>query len=161
MAVEAPLAAAPTRADVTRNGFSRAETLIALGVYAAISLLLFGSHAIPHLGSQCACGYGNDAGSAMWDLAWWPHAVFHGINPFFTDGLFAPDRINLGGFTLLSVPALVATPFTLLFGPLVSYNLLALLSPILGALFAFLLCRYLTKSFPAALVGGYLFGFST
>jgi hypothetical protein len=161
MALEAPVAAAPARSDAARKGSSRAETLIALGVYAAISLLFFGSHAVPHLGSQCPCGYGNDAGSSMWDLAWWPHALFHGINPFFTDGLFAPDRINLGGFTLLSVPALVAAPVTLLFGPLVSYNLLALASPMLAALFAFLLCRYLTRSFPAALVGGYLFGFST
>ena len=84
-----------------------------------IALLFFGSRAVPHLGSECPCGYGNDAGSSMWDLAWWPHALLHGINPFVTDGLFAPDRVNLGGFTLLPLPALVAAPVTLLFGPLV------------------------------------------
>jgi hypothetical protein len=161
MAIEAPVASAPAEARAARRGSSRGESLIALAVYAGISLLFFGTHALPHLASQCPCGYGNDAGSSMWDLAWWPHTLFHGINPFTTDALFAPDRINLGGFTLLSVPALVAAPVTLLFGPLVSFNLLALASPILAALFAFLLCRYLTKSFPAALVGGYLFGFST
>lgn len=160
MAIEAPVASAPAQADPARSGSSRGETLVALAVYAAISLLFFGTRAIPHLGSECPCGYGNDAGSAMWDLAWWPHALLHGINPFVTNGLFAPDKINLGGFTLLSVPALVAAPVTLLFGPLVSFNLLALLSPVLAALFAFLLCRYLTKNFPAALIGGYLFGFS-
>lgn len=160
MAVETPVASAPSRVGAARKGSGRGETLIALVVYAAIALLFFGSRAVPHLGSECPCGYGNDAGSSMWDLAWWPHALLHGINPFVTDGLFAPDRVNLGGFTLLPLPALVAAPVTLLFGPLVSFNLLALLSPILAALFAFLLCRYLTKSFPAALVGGYLFGFS-
>jgi hypothetical protein len=160
MAIEAPVASAPAEARAARRGSSRGESLIALAVYAGISLLFFGTHALPHLASQCPCGYGNDAGSSMWDLAWWPHTVFHGINPFATDALFAPDRINLGGFTLLSVPALVAAPVTLLFGPLVSFNLLALASPILAALFAFLLSRYVTQSFPAALVGGYLFGFS-
>ena len=49
---------------------------------------------------------------------------------------------------------------TLLFGPIVSYNLLMLASPVLAAFFAFLLCRYITRSFAASLVGGYLFGFS-
>lgn len=161
MAIEAPVASAPAEVRAARRGSTRGESLIALAVYAGISLLFFGTHALPHLASHCPCGYGNDAGSSMWDLAWWPHTVFHGINPFATDALFAPDRVNLGGFTLLSVPALVAAPVTLLFGPLVSFNLLALASPVLAALFAFLLCRYVTKSFPAALVGGYLFGFST
>lgn len=161
MAIEAPVASAPAEVRAARRGSTRGESLIALAVYAGISLLFFGTHALPHLASQCPCGYGNDAGSSMWDLAWWPHTVFHGINPFATDALFAPDRVNLGGFTLLSVPGLVAAPVTLLFGPLVSFNLLALASPVLAALFAFLLCRYVTKSFPAALVGGYLFGFST
>ncbi len=35
-----------------------------------------------------------------------------------------------------------------------------LASPVLAAFFAFLLCRYVTDKFPAALVGGYVFGFS-
>src|SRR5690242_3926121 len=122
MAVEAPARTAAPGVDSARQGSTRAETLIALAVYALISLLFFGPRALPHLASECACGYGNDAGSAMWDLAWWPHALFHGINPFVTDGLFAPNHVNLGGFTLLSLPALLTAPVTLLFGPLVSYN---------------------------------------
>ena len=93
-------------------------------------------------------------------LAWWPHALLHGMNPFFTKALFAPDRLALGGDVTIPLAALVTAPITLLWGPIVSYNLLMLASPALAAFFAFLLCRYVTRSFAASLVGGYLFGFS-
>ena len=96
----------------------------------------------------------------MWGLAWWPHALLHGLNPFYTNALFAPDRVALGGVVTVPLAALVTAPVTLLFGPIVSYNLLMLASPVLAAFFAFLLCRYITRSLAASLVGGYLFGFS-
>jgi hypothetical protein len=97
----------------------------------------------------------------MWYLAWWPHALLHGMNPFFTSSVFAPHHLDLGAVTLIPGAAIVLAPVTLLAGPLVSYNLIVLLSPVLAALFAFLLCRYVSRSFPAALIGGYVFGFST
>ena len=49
----------------------------------------------------------------------------------------------------------------MLFGPVAAYNVAALLLPALSAWTAYLLCRYLTGSIWAAVVGGYLFGFST
>jgi hypothetical protein len=116
---------------------------------------------LPHLGSVCVCmPQGTDPSILMWDLAWWPHALLHGSNPFFTTAVFVPDRIDLGGTVTIPAAALVMVPFTLLFGPVVSYNLLMLAGPVLAAFFAFLLCRYVTRSFGASLVGGYLFGFS-
>ena len=51
-------------------------------------------------------------------------------------------------------------PITLLFGPLVSYNVLVVAEPILAATFAFMLCRYLTGRVLPSLAGGYVFGFS-
>jgi hypothetical protein len=83
------------------------------------------------------------------------------MNPFFTSALFVPDKVDLGGVTAVPLAAFVAAPITLLFGPIVSYNLWMLASPTLAAFFAFLLCRYITRSFAASLVGGYVFGFST
>jgi hypothetical protein len=56
--------------------------------------------------------------------------------------------------------AFVFTPLTALLGPVVSYNVAFLLAPAVSAWTAFLLCRYLTGSFWAAFIGGYLFGFS-
>jgi hypothetical protein len=139
----------------------RRQTVVALIVYAVISIEFFGVYALPHLGRVCACsGVGDDPAEYMWFLAWWPHALLHGQNPFFTSALFAPNHLDLGAFGLIPGAGLVVAPVTLLFGPLVSYNLVALVSPILAALFAFLLCRYVSGSFLAALVGGYVFGFS-
>lgn len=162
MAIQAPTASPRGRVTLARIaiGSSRRQTITALVVYCALSLAYFGIPAVAHLGRDCVCGKGNDPGTYMWFLSWWPHAVLHGTNPFFTDALYAPQRLDLGPLALVPGAALVAAPVTLLFGPLVSYNLLVLASPILAALFAFLLCRYITHSFPAALVGGYLFGFS-
>jgi hypothetical protein len=96
----------------------------------------------------------------MWFLAWWPHALLHGINPFVTHELFAPGATNLGAVDLVPGAAILAAPITLLFGPLVAYNLVSLAAPLLAATFAFLLCRYVSGSVLAALVGGYIFGFS-
>ncbi len=163
MATEAPTAAPPARLGTARAlpASSRGQTALACLVYVALSLAIFGSSALPHLGSQCVCGqFGNDPGTYMWFLAWWPHALLHGHNPFLTDAVFAPDRLNIGAVTLVPGAALIAAPLTLLFGPLVSFNVLALASPALAALFAFLLCRYVSGSFVGALVGGYIFGFS-
>jgi hypothetical protein len=140
----------------------RHQAAAAFALYAAISIGYFGLHVLPHLGTTNVGlpGWG-DPTIFIWSLAWWPHALLHGLNPFFTNALFVPDRVDLGGVTAVPLAALVAAPITLLFGPIVSYNLLMLASPTLAAFFAFLLCRYITRSFAASLVGGYVFGFST
>ena len=139
----------------------RNQAIAALVLYSAIGIGYFGLHTLSHFGRECVCEPGpSDSSIFMWGLAWWPHALLHGINPFFTNALFAPDRLALGGDVTIPLAALVTAPITLLFGPVASYNLLMLASPVLAAFFAFLLCRYITRHFAASLVGGYLFGFS-
>jgi hypothetical protein len=133
---------------------------VALLLFGCLDLVFFGIPVVAHPKRVCLCGSGPDPFSYMWFMSWWPHALLHGHNPFVTDALFAPGRINLGAADLVPGAALLVAPVTLLFGPLVSYNLVALAAPVLAAFFAFLLCRYVSRSFPAALVGGYIFGFS-
>jgi hypothetical protein len=133
-------------------------------LYAAVSVWYFGRHVLPHLGTE-SIGLRNwtDPTVNMWSLAWWPHALLHGLNPLVTNALFAPDRIDLAATTstLCPLAGILGAPLTVAFGPIVSYNLLMLASPVLAAFFAFLLCRYITRNFAASLFGGYLFGFST
>lgn len=139
----------------------RHQAIAGLVLYTALAIVYFGLHVLPHLGRECVCEpFGSDPSIFMWSLAWWPHALLHGMNPFLTNAVFAPDRVDLGGSTTVPGAALVIAPVTLLFGPVVSWNVLMLASPVLAAFFAFLLCRYITRSFAASLVGGYLFGFS-
>jgi len=142
----------------------RRQATVALALYAAVSVWYFGLHVLPHLGTENV-GLRNwtDPTVNMWSLAWWSHALFHGLNPLVTHSLFVPDRINFAASssTVSPLAGILGAPVTGAFGPIVSYNLLMLASPVLAAFFAFLLCRYITRNFAASLFGGYLFGFST
>jgi hypothetical protein len=156
----------PRTLEIARDWLviGRRQATAALALYAAISIGYFGLHVLPHLGSaNVGLRDWTDPTVNMWSLAWWPYALFHGLNPLVTHALFVPDRINLAATspTLCPLAGILGTPITVAFGPIVSYNLLMLASPVLAAFFAFLLCRYITRSFVASLFGGYLFGFST
>jgi hypothetical protein len=94
-------------------------------------------------------------------MEWWPHAVLHGLNPFHTQLLYAPEGFNLAQGALVPAAALLLAPVTAIAGPLFSFNVAMLLSPVLAAWFAFLLCRRLTGAFWPSLLGGWLFGFSS
>src|SRR5947209_1869714 len=62
--------------------------------------------------------------------------------------------------TSMPGPSLLMAPVTLLFSPLVTWNVIQLASPALTGWTAYLLCRHLTGRVGPALLGGYLFGFS-
>ena len=137
----------------------RVGTLAALALFLTVDVVYFG-RALSDPSGSCACLSGHDPETYMWFLAYWPHTILAGHNPFLTQALFAPDQVNLGAVTLVPAAALIAAPVTLLLGPMVSYNLLALTAPVLAALAAFALCRYVTRRVWPSLLGGYLFGFS-
>ncbi len=138
----------------------RARTLAPLGLYAVLAVGVIGTHVIRHLGSRIIAVNDLDPGSLMWMLAWWPHALLHGLNPFVTHAILYPDGYNLTWATSMPLPSIVLAPITLGFGSAVSWNVLQLLCPALSAWTAFLLCRHVVGRPLPALVGGYMFGFS-
>ncbi len=103
----------------------------------------------------------NDPQIFMWGLAWYPYAISHRLDPLFTNLVFAPGGYNLAWSTTIPAPALLLWPITVRFGPLVSFNLLTVMTPIVSAYAAFALCRHVTKAALPALVGGFVYGFST
>ena len=135
-------------------------TLWPLGLYAVLSLALFGIHIIRHLDSRIVASDPIDSSQFMWFFAWWPHALLHGLNPFVTHVMFVPDGFNLTWSTSMPGPSLLLAPITLAFGPAVTWNIIQLASPALSAWTAFLLCRHVTSRTAPSLVGGYIFGFS-
>jgi hypothetical protein len=143
-----------------RERVGRHQVLAAFGLYLVASLLLFGRPLVDDPTHSCLC-IGTDEGIFAWGLEWWPHALLHGLNPFHPDIIYAPQGINIAQGTLMPGLALVAAPLTAIAGPLLTFNIVALLAPPLAALFAFLLCRRLTGAFWPSLVGGWLFGFSS
>ncbi len=135
-------------------------SLIALAGYVLVSFLYFGVFVAGHPGRSFV-GRMIDPEVHIWSLAWWPHAILHGQNPFVTDAIWAPAGFNLAWTTTVPGLAVILAPLTLLAGPVAAFNVAAVLMPALAAWTAFLLCRFLTRSAWAALAGGYLFGFSS
>ena len=128
--------------------------------YTAVAFAYLGAPLLPHPGRDLI-GSARDPQIFVWSLAWWPHAILTWQNPFFSHVIYAPSGVNLAWVTGVPGLAIVFAPVTLLFGPDVSYNLAEMLMPAFSAWTAFLLCRHLTRSTFASLVGGYLFGFSS
>lgn len=141
------------------GGRARTSAVVLLG-YATVAFVYFGWRLASHPGRDIL-GQGRDPQIFIWAFAWWPHAILTEQNPIVSHAVFAPDGINLAWTTTVPALALAFSPLTLLFGPVASYNVAAILMPALSAWTAYLLCRHLTRSLPAALVGGYLFGFSS
>jgi hypothetical protein len=141
------------------RGSAKRDTLVFFA-YAAVSFGYFGWRLLPHPG-RTLLGSGPDPFIFAWSFAWWPHALQSGTNPFFTHVLYAPQGINLAWTTSVPGLALAFAPLTLLFGPVVSVDVAVVLLPALAAWTAYRLCRHLTGSTWASLVGGYLFGFSS
>ena len=147
----------PAAAEIERRSL---PTLWALGLYAVLSLVLFGLPVLGHLGSRIVASDPIDSSQFMWFFAWWPHALLHGLNPFVTHVMFVPEGFNLTWATAMPGPALLLSPVTLAFGPAVTWNVIQLASPALSAWTAFILCRHLTGRTGPSLVAGYAFGFS-
>jgi hypothetical protein len=95
-----------------------------------------------------------------WFLAWTPYALLHGHNPFFTTQLNYPTGVNLASNTLMPLMGLLAAPFTLTIGPVGALIVMLRLSFALSATSMFLVLRIWTKWWPAAFIGGLLYGFS-
>jgi hypothetical protein len=106
-------------------------------------------------------GAGSDAYESTWFLAWWPYALTHHVDPFFTKLIWYPIGASLLWVTSVPLFSLLGWPITAAFGPVFTYNLLIVTSPVFCAWSAYFLCRYFTRNFAAALIGGFIFGFST
>ncbi len=150
-------AEAVSRGPVSRGRLSSAA---ALAGYALTSFLFVGIRPLVEGGHQFI-GYGYDPQIFIWSFAWWPHAILSGHNPFLTHAVWAPYGVNLTWSTTVPGLALLFSPLTLTAGPIVAYDVAAVVLPALCAWTAFLLARYLTGAFWPSVVGGYLFGFSS
>lgn len=139
---------------------ARPPAIAALVVYLVAALALFGRPLFAGGTRQCIC-LGGDDQIFVWAFAWWPHALLHGLNPFSTKIIYAPQGFDIALGALVPAAALLMAPVTAIAGPLFAYNVAMLLSPVLGAFFAFLLCRRITRRFWPSLLGGWVFGFSS
>ena len=87
--------------------------------------------------------------------------LVHGHNPLFTDWQNYPVGINAGVNGSMLLLGVLASPITFLFGPVVTWNVLEWAAPFVSALSMCLVLRRWTRWWPAAFVGGLLYGFSS
>jgi hypothetical protein len=132
----------------------------ALVAYLLVSFLFLGLPVVAHPERDVVGGLYTDPQIFVWSFAWWPHAILHGLNPFYTHQIWAPGGFNLAWATSVPGLALAFAPLTLLFGPVLAYNVASVLAPALAAWTAFLLARRLTRAAWPSLAAGWIFGFS-
>jgi hypothetical protein len=130
----------------------------ALALYTALAVVFIDHSVNPN---RYLAGVSKDPFIYIWFLAWMPYALAHHLNPLFTTLIWQPAGFNLAWTTSIPFLALLlGLPFTLLFGPVFTYNLLVIIAPIASAWFMYRLCLVITDDARAALLGGILFGFS-
>ena len=106
----------------------------------------------------CACG---DPSQELWLFAWVPHALSHATNPLFTNLLDAGQ----GGINIMwdadnFLLAFLLSPVTALFGPVASFNVAALLGPVVSGWCFFLAARKVSSFVPGQVAGALLYGFA-
>lgn len=155
-----------TAALAPASRFARAVRLLCRGLPAGLvvaAYLLIGLAAfwpaLPALSSHIF-GAEGDFVQAVWFIGWVPHALTHGLDPFWTNALNVPYGVNLAQNTAMPLVGLLLAPVTLAFGPLVVTNLLLLLAMPLSAASGFLVLRRWQVWRPAAAIGGLMYGFS-
>jgi hypothetical protein len=105
-------------------------------------------------------GITGDFTQSVWFLGWVPHALSHGVDPFFSNAMFVPTGVNLAQNTESPLLGLVSAPLALTFSPLVGTNLLMVLGMPVSATAAFVVLRRWNVWRPAAALGGLIYGFS-
>jgi hypothetical protein len=134
--------------------------IVCIAAYAGLAMLDFG-----HLSSlgpdHMAELLGMDQIVQVWWIEWAYYALVHGHNPLFTDWQNYPVGFNAGANGSMSLfLGWLATPITSTLGPVASWNVLERAAPFLSALSMCLVLRRWTRWWPAAFVGGLLYGFS-
>jgi len=113
------------------------------------------------LGPDHMAGSGSaDQITQVWWIEWAYYALIHGHNPLFTDWQNYPVGFNAEVNGSMLTLGWLALPLTFHFGPVVSWNILERVAPLVSALSMCLVLRRWTRWWPAAFVGGLLYGFS-
>ena len=132
--------------------------LSAFAVYLAISIAVWWQLLAHGFGAALPAGSADPA-QEVWLLAWVPHALGAGLDPFFSHAVFAPSGVNLLDNTSMDLLGLLLAPVTVTAGPVAAFDVAVLLAPALSALGAFALCRRHVTWLPAAFAGGLCYGF--
>ena len=86
------------------------QGLFAFLGFAVVFTLTWGLPTLGRMSTSFVGGGLADAKLYIWDLAWWPHAIAHGMNPFLNPTVWAPQGVNMAWVTGLPEAAFVEVP---------------------------------------------------
>jgi hypothetical protein len=101
-----------------------------------------------------------DPEQAIWYLGWTPHALAHGLDPFFTTQIGAPAGVNLMWNPSMPLLGILGWLPARLGGPIFAFNVLVVLGISLSGLTAWLAIRRWTGDGFGPVVGGAVYAFS-
>jgi hypothetical protein len=128
-------------------------------LYVLLAVVAFGTS--NSLGSgQLAGQRSPDVVEQIWWLAWTAFALPHGHNVLSAQWQNYPAGENFGANGSMLALGILFAPITKLFGPVVSWNIAVRLALAASACSMCLVLRRWTTWWPAAFVGGLLYGFS-
>lgn len=141
------------------SGQFRFDWLAALGIYTAITVLYY-LHYLPTLGTNLI-GPAEDNMLSIHNLWWGYRALVEGKGSLiFSNMLCFPEGVSLYYHAQTFYNQFLSLPLQALFGLTATCNLLLLHTFPVAGLGAFLLIRYLTGNFWAAIMGGFIFAFN-
>lgn len=98
----------------------------------------------------------------LWNSWWVEKSIFDpSLELFSTDYIYFPQRVSLFFHTLAITNGIFSLPFQHLFGLIVAFNIVYLLSIVLAAFGTFILVKYLTKEYLPAFISGLIFAFNS
>jgi hypothetical protein len=132
--------------------------LFALAGYALLSLVW--TYPLIVNFSTKMFGWGGDRYIYLWNMWWLKKALLNiHTNPLYTDYLFYPKGISLAFHDFSLLLTAISLPLQEIFSLEEIYNILFLLTFVLGGAGCFLLVRYLTGDNLAAFLSGIVFAF--
>jgi hypothetical protein len=127
--------------------------------YLVLAMVVFGFRSLGP--SHMAGAYATmDSIEQIWWLAWAAHAMPHVQDTFRGQGQNYPFGQNFGVNGSMLALGVIFAPITKLFGPVVTWNVLLRLALAASATSMCLVLRRWTTLWPAAFLGGLLYGFS-
>jgi hypothetical protein len=139
-----------------RRGFVSGLMAFAGYLLGAVAIT-FGAWRGPTTGWAGSCC---DQEQAIWYLGWTPHAIAHGLNPFFTTQIGAPAGVNLMWSPSMPLLGLLGWLPAKIGGPIFAFNVLVVLGITLSGWTAWLAIRRWTGGGIGPVVGGAVYAFS-
>lgn len=139
----------------TRQG--RIWFTVALGVYALCAFALYWHVWTTHPSSVTVGG--GDSYLESWFIGYAAHGLANGNLSFFSTLVNHPFGINMLDNTSMLALGVIGSPLTLAFGAIFTFNFFITFGLIGSALSAYLLIRRFSDFYPAAILGGLVFGF--